>query len=84
MKKMESAFFVSFIIDYLRVLQLPSCNMYYLYLYRTHTYFVTLALDIYSYTFKNVFFKSVIIESVKIKIFSKSVKMAQIVISENI
>ena len=36
-------------------------------------------MSLYSYTFKGV-----ILESVKIKIFSKSVKMAQIVISENI
>ena len=38
-----------------------------------------MALNIYSYTFKRV-----ILESVKTKIFSKSVKMAQIVISLNI
>ena len=38
-----------------------------------------LRMSIYSYTFK-----SVILDSVKIKIFSKSVKMIQIIISENI
>ena len=36
-------------------------------------------MSIYSYTFK-----SVILESVKIKILSKSVKMIQIIISESI
>ena len=36
-------------------------------------------MSIYSYTFK-----SVILESVKIKIFSKSVKMIQIILSENL
>ena len=41
---------------------------------------IILAVGIYSYTLK-----SVILESVKIKIFfSKSVKMIQIIISENI
>ena len=41
-------------------------------------------MSIYSYTFKGVIFESVILESVKIKIFSKRVKMIQIVIFENI
>ena len=36
-------------------------------------------MSIYSYTFK-----SVILKSVKIKMFSKSVKMIQIIISDNI
>ena len=44
-------------------------------------------MSIYSYTFKSVIFESVILESVKLKIFSKSVKMIQIItflrISEN-
>ena len=41
-------------------------------------------MSIYLYTFKSVIFESVILESVKFKIFSKSVKMIQIIIYENI
>ena len=40
-------------------------------------------MGIYSYTFKSVTFESVILESVIIKIFSESVKMVPVVISEN-
>ena len=45
---------------------------------------INMRMSIYSYTFKSVILESVILESVKIKIFSKSVKMIQIIISENI
>ena len=40
-------------------------------------------MSIYSCTFQSIIFESVILESIKIKIFCKSVKMIQIIISEN-